>query len=64
VCIDALRENSATNPGVGKMFNTIQSLMTRLQVSLGTPTSMMGLQESPSQQSLFSEDIDIAAIIR
>jgi hypothetical protein len=34
VCIEALEENSGTNPGVRRMFGTINALMERLNVSL------------------------------
>ena len=34
VCVEALQENGATNPGVKKMHQMIQSLMSRMGVLL------------------------------
>jgi len=33
-CLEALNENAATNPGVGKMYAVISGLMVRLGVTL------------------------------
>jgi hypothetical protein len=39
-CLEALNENAATNPGVGKMYAVISALMARLGVTLpGTTES-------------------------
>lgn len=40
VCLDGLRENAATNPGVKKMYTTVSGLMERLNVDLPSPSTI------------------------
>jgi hypothetical protein len=57
-CIEGLGENSATNPGVMKMYQSISGLMTKLGVS-------DGMNESREQvHDVMDHGLDLDAIIR
>lgn len=60
VCLDALKENSATNPGVNKMYQSIMTLMARLHVSQDSG----GGDVPTSNMSMLTEELDLDAIIR
>ncbi|KAL7420955.1 hypothetical protein Q5752_004909 [Cryptotrichosporon argae] len=57
VCLEALQENAATNPGVRKMYATVCSLMVRLGVHLDVGSSV-------SENTALPSDLDLDAIIR
>lgn len=57
VCLEGLRENSATNPGVKKMYSTINRVMERLGVHLdGNGSDFVA--------NMPNSELDITAIIR
>jgi len=56
-CIEGLGENSATNPGVMKMYQSISGLMAKLGVS-------EGMAEQPSSGQAVDHGLDLDAIIR
>lgn len=58
VCVQALEDNAATNPGVKKMRTTIQTLMQRLNVRAGP--------QAPDQvqDDFFGNGLDLEAIVR
>lgn len=58
ICLEGLRENSATNPGVGRMYRTITRVMERLGVHNN------GSEASGSVSAMLSDELDMSAIIR
>jgi hypothetical protein len=60
VCLKALEDNSATNPGVKKMYQSIMSLMSRLGVEVEEAHPADGLLSMTTSWS----DVDLDAIIR
>jgi hypothetical protein len=58
VCLEGLRENSATNPGVSKMYNTINRVMDRLGVRLE------GSEIDSEAYQMANDELDLTAIIR
>lgn len=68
-CIEGLGENSATNPGVMKMYQSISGLMTKLGVALRdsnqAATPSVDLSEDQVQASgSLDTGLDLDAIIR
>lgn len=68
-CIEGLSENSATNPGVMKMYQSVSGLMTKLGVTTlhdNHSTSSMSVPDDRNNQTQASLDdaLDIDAIIR
>jgi hypothetical protein len=62
VCLEALKDNSATNPGVKKMYQSIMTLMTRLNVNQQQDGA--GNSANAGGSNPMTEELDIDAIIR
>lgn len=66
-CIEGLGENTATNPGVMRMYQSISGLMTKLGVTFGdnqTTPSFELHDEQPQTQGSMEGGLDLDAIIR
>lgn len=69
-CIEGLGENSATNPGVMKMYQSISGLMTKLGITpiadgnQTTPTVEVRDNHSDQTQGQLNDGLDLDAIIR
>lgn len=59
ICVQALEDNSATNPGVQKMRTTIQALMQRLNVRVGEQQAQADMGDD-----FFGSGLDLEAIVR
>lgn len=62
VCLDGLRENAATNPGVKKMYTTVSGLMERLNVDLPSPSTIEVPAVFPVDGQLRQKKTCIAAV--